>query len=175
MLKEIPFREENIKTFTNDMVRHHVEVRDKRLDAEDIYELYGKNQREDKSNKILVVCNTVREAQKIYSELQEKLENPEELHIMHSRFTKRDRAAKEQEILEFGKTYDENGNVDKNFGIWISTSLVEASLDIDFDYLFTELQELNSLFQRFGRCNRKESRIQRNQIVSYMYRLSKKH
>lgn len=155
LLKEIPFREENIKTFTNDMVRHHVEVRDKRLDAEDIYELYGKNQREDKSNKILVVCNTVREAQKIYSELQEKLENPEELHIMHSRFTKRDRAVKEQEILEFGKTYDENGNVDKKFGIWISTSLVEASLDIDFDYLFTELQELNSLFQRFGRCNRK--------------------
>ena len=32
---------------------------------------------------------------------------------------------------------------------------MEASLDIDFDYLFTELQDLNSLFQRFGRCNRK--------------------
>ncbi len=28
-------------------------------------------------------------------------------------------------------------------------------MDIDFDYLFTELQELNSLFQRLGRCNRK--------------------
>ncbi|MFR8620256.1 MAG: CRISPR-associated helicase/endonuclease Cas3, partial [Romboutsia timonensis] len=38
---------------------------------------------------------------------------------------------------------------------WISTSIVEASLDIDFDYLFTELQDLNSLFQRLGRCNRK--------------------
>ena len=43
-----------------------------------------------------------------------------------SRFTKRDRAVKEQEILEFGKTYDENGNVDKNFGIWISTSLSDS-------------------------------------------------
>ena len=55
----------------------------------------------------------------------------------------------EKEILDFGKT-ECNEDV-----IWISTSLVEASLDIDFDYLFTELQDLNSLFQRFGRCNRK--------------------
>ena len=56
---------------------------------------------------------------------------------------------KEKDILDFGKT-EFDGE-----GIWISTSLVEASLDIDFDYLFTELQDLNSLFQRFGRCNRK--------------------
>ena len=40
-------------------------------------------------------------------------------------------------------------------GIWISTSLVEVSLDIDFDYLFTELLDLNSLLQRMGRLNRK--------------------
>lgn len=33
--------------------------------------------------------------------------------------------------------------------------MVEASLDIDFDYLFTELNNLFSLFQRLGRCNRK--------------------
>lgn len=56
---------------------------------------------------------------------------------------------KKKNILDFGKT-EFDGE-----GIWISTSLVEASLDIDFDYLFTELQDLNSLFQRFGRCNRK--------------------
>ena len=32
---------------------------------------------------------------------------------------------------------------------------MEASLDIDFDYLFTELMDLLSVFQRMGRCNRK--------------------
>ena len=32
------------------------------------------------------------------------------------------------------------------------------SLDIDFDYLFTELSELSGLFQRMGRCNRKEKK-----------------
>ena len=39
--------------------------------------------------------------------------------------------------------------------IWVSTSVVEASLDIDFDILFTELSDLFSLFQRMGRVNRK--------------------
>ena len=39
--------------------------------------------------------------------------------------------------------------------IWISTQIVEASLDIDFDMLFTECASIESLFQRFGRCFRK--------------------
>ena len=77
------------------------------------------------------------------------------VNIFHSRFIKKDRAKLEEEIIKFGKTYDKNGNLDKQSGIWIATSIVEASLDIDFDYLFTELLDLNSLFQRFGRCNRK--------------------
>lgn len=32
--------------------------------------------------------------------------------------------------------------------------MVEASLDIDFDVLFTELSDINGLFQRMGRCYR---------------------
>ena len=39
-------------------------------------------------------------------------------------------------------------------GIWIGTQIVEASLDIDFDVLLTELSDLNGLFQRMGRCYR---------------------
>ena len=73
--------------------------------------------------------------------------------MLHSNFIREDRESKEKDILDFGKT-EFDGE-----GIWISTSLVEASLDIDFDYLFTELQDLNSLFQRFGRCNRKGKKL----------------
>ena len=72
--------------------------------------------------------------------------------MLHSRYIRRDREQLETEIKEFAgsrKVLDEPNN-----GIWVSTSLVEASLDLDFDYLFTELQDLNSLFQRMGRCNR---------------------
>lgn len=153
--KEIPIEEENIGIFTNDMVRHHVKIRNYKMETEEIRELYYKNEKEGKSNKILVVCNSTKNVQAVYEELQRDQELKDKLHILHSRFTKADRAVLEKEILKFGSTYNEQGELDHQSGIWICTSLVEASLDIDFDYLFTELQDLNSLLQRLGRCNRK--------------------
>jgi len=153
--KNIQFKE-NDTGFTNDMKRHNLKVIDERINSEHIYNKYLENKKLNKSNKILVVCNTIKEAQRIYEELKAlDLINNEELNILHSKFIRKDRLEKESQIIEFGKTYDENKNIDKKSGIWISTSIVEASLDIDFDYLFTELQDLNSLFQRLGRCNRK--------------------
>ncbi|MCX7759393.1 MAG: hypothetical protein N2169_07310, partial [bacterium] len=41
--------------------------------------------------------------------------------------------------------------------IWVCTQLVEASLDIDFDYLFTEASTADSLIQRMGRVWRHRS------------------
>ena len=171
------------KKFTNnEKIRHNIVLIDDEIGIEQILWQFRKNRNDNKKfNKILVICNTIKKAQEIYSKLKVKLEdyfrelesdkkktcstseretklkNDEEinkkinkiLHLLHSNFIREDREEKEKEILDFGKT-ECNEDV-----IWISTSLVEASLDIDFDYLFTELQDLNSLFQRFGRCNRK--------------------
>ncbi|QQQ87054.1 CRISPR-associated helicase Cas3' [Peptacetobacter hiranonis] len=154
--KNIEFKY-NPNGFTNDLKRHNLKVIKEEINPEDIYEKYIENKNAGKGNKILVVCNTIKQAQKIYEDLEKILpeEDIKNLNILHSRFIRKDRLEKEECILEFGRTYDENKNIDKKNGIWISTSIVEASLDIDFDYLFTELQDLNSLFQRLGRCNRK--------------------
>lgn len=150
MKKEIPNFSFQKEIFTSeDKIRHHVLSYEKRMGVDEIAELFLKNRELGKSNKILVVCNTIKDAQKLYEYLLEKEELKEALFMLHSRFIKEDRAKKEKEILFFGKTNCIGE------GIWISTQLVEASLDIDFDYLFTELQDLSSLFQRFGRCNRK--------------------
>ena len=161
------------KKFTNnEKIRHNLVLIDDEIGIQEILWKFKDNRDKKKSSKkILVICNTIKKAQEIYSKLKIELEDyfreldkkktcltskredkeeiNEILHLLHSNFIREDRESKEQEILNFGKTefYGE--------GIWISTSLVEASLDIDFDYLFTELQDLNSLFQRFGRCNRK--------------------
>jgi len=151
--KNINFKE-NDRPFTNDIKRHKLKVLNKRLCYEDIRDTYIENKKNGKNNKILVVCNTIKEAQKLYEKLKESI-NDEELHILHSKFIRKERLEKEKEIIEFGKTYGEERILDNQNVIWISTSIVEASLDIDFDYLFTELQDLNSLFQRLGRCNRK--------------------
>lgn len=154
--KNIEFKY-NPNGFTNDLKRHNLKVIEEEINPDDIYEKYIENKNAGKGNKILVVCNAIKQAQKIYEDLEKILpeEDIKNLNILHSRFIRKDRLEKEECILEFGKTYDENKNIDKKNGIWISTSIVEASLDIDFDYLFTELQDLNSLFQRLGRCNRK--------------------
>lgn len=74
------------------------------------------------------------------------------VNLFHSNFTKNDRKTKENAILAASEKTNESMNIPE---IWISTSVVEASLDIDFDILITELSDLFSLFQRFGRVNRK--------------------
>ena len=139
------------KKFTNnEKIRHNIVLIDDEIRIEQILWQFRKNRKENKkSNKILVICNTIKKAQEIYLKLKEEDDLKNKINMLHSNFIREDRENKEKEILDFGKT-EFDGE-----GIWISTSLVEASLDIDFDYLFTELQDLNSLFQRFGRCNRK--------------------
>ena len=139
------------KKFTNnEKIRHNLLLIDDEIGIEQILWQFRENRKEKKlSNKILVICNTIKKAQEIYLKLKEYSDLENKINMLHSNFIREDRESKEKEILDFGRT-DFNGE-----GIWISTSLVEASLDIDFDYLFTELQDLNSLFQRFGRCNRK--------------------
>ena len=155
---------ENQEVFIDDKkARHHIKVCDKKINAEDIVKLYLKNKEACKSNahkgnKILVVCNKIKTAQKIFDDVNELIKakyDEKEIHIFHSRFIKEDREKLEKEIIEFGQTGNKSEDVGEKGGIWITTSVVEASLDIDFDYLVTELQDLCSLLQRMGRCNRK--------------------
>lgn len=159
-IKEILKRDAGItfqeQYFTSDVIRHSVRVTEGAMSVDDILACYQKNNDLCRSNKILVVCNTIRKAQQIYEQIKNADETVK-VHIFHSRFTNGDKKRLEAEIREFGKTYSDTKKqiIDKQTGIWISTSLVEVSLDIDFDYLFTELSELNALFQRMGRCNRK--------------------
>lgn len=119
--------------------RHKVKTIHQELTADDVLKL-------DQNKKTLVVVNTVKKADELYSALKLAGKN---VHLIHSRFIRRDRRQKEKEINDFSKK-DENG-------IWIGTQVVEASLDIDFDLLITELSELSGLFQRMGRCYRKRN------------------
>lgn len=95
--------------------------------------------------KILIIVNTVGKAQELYKGF-EKLGI--EAHLLHSRFIQKHRQSKEAAIKELGKRKC------KETGIWITTQLVEASIDIDFDLLLTELSEATGLFQRMGRVYR---------------------
>lgn len=129
------------KTFTNDKrIRHSIKIISEQINTDYINSLYDKN-------KVLVICNTVKEAQRVYEELKQK-HRITNINLFHSNFIKKDRKDKEDKILELG---DKDS---KDYGVWVTTQVVEASLDIDFDILVTELSDLNGLFQRMGRCYR---------------------
>ena len=120
--------------------RHKIKIEEK-----DILDDTEVITRKSKSKKILIIANTVNKAIEIYLKLKEEKGN--NINLLHSRFIYNDRSMKEEDIKKFS---DQKG---KN-GIWITTQIVEASLDIDFDYLYTEMSTLDSLFQRLGRCYR---------------------
>lgn len=156
-----PFvKEELLKIFGDDVkladfseegiLRHNVKVFDATLNSDDVVDIVSKT-KSDKVKKYLVVCNTVKTANRIYKELSTSNIDAD-INLFHANFIKKDRMKKEKEIIFASKKKLEEMEKPE---IWISTSVVEASLDIDFDILITELADLFSLFQRFGRVNRK--------------------
>lgn len=131
-------------------LKHNVKVQEKALQSDDIIKIFN-DTKCDKVKKYLVVCNSIDIANKMYLKLKNSEINAD-INLFHSNFTKNDRKDKENEILKASEKPNESMNIPE---IWISTSVVEASLDIDFDILITELSDLFSLFQRFGRVNRR--------------------
>ncbi len=110
------------------------------------------------SDNVLVLCNTVEKAIKTYLLLKNEY-NLKRILLLHSRFTYQDRRNKEDLLEKFSKS--------KGF-VLVSTQVAEVSLDMSFDYLFTEVAPIPSLIQRFGRVNRYSNKT--NQInVNILY------
>lgn len=111
--------------------------------------------------KVLVVCNTVEQAQNMYNNLSA----PSKI-LLHGAFNSADRYEKEQTL----------SNDDIN--LLVGTQAIEVSLDIDYDIIYTEIAPLDALIQRFGRVNRKRIKgispciifTERNEKDHYIYK-----
>ena len=121
----------------SDELRHSVVKREEDLLDESTLEHITRFAREGK--RVLVIANTVARAQEIYR----RLTVPSKM-LLHSRYTWMDRRSRENMVVggEFG-------------GVLVSTQVVEVSLDIDFDVLFTDLAPYDVLIQRMGRVFRR--------------------
>ena len=102
----------------------------------------------------IVICNTVARAQEMYQSLRD---NPQrgtctEVLLLHSRFLKEDRKAKEDTIRDRFKRDADPDNV-----ILVATQVIEVGLDITCENLHTELAPASAIFQRAGRCARFEN------------------
>lgn len=111
----------------------------------------------EKGRRILVILNTVNLAQRVFDDLKELTRENKELnkniYLLHSRFTFEDRKNKELKFLEQFK--NPKDPLEKEGKILVATQVVEASLDLDADVLFTEICPLDALVQRMGRVLRR--------------------
>lgn len=95
----------------------------------------------EREKRVLVVVNTVKACQDLAQKL--KTFNPT---CYHSQFILKDRTQIEKQINLF--------NEGKTPHLLIATQVIEVSLDINYDWLFTECAPPDALVQRAGRINR---------------------
>lgn len=99
----------------------------------------------------ILVCNTVDRAVAAAAKLKEMLPADDVL-LFHARFALCDRLAIEERVLEiFGKASRPETRRGK---ILVGTQVLEQSLDIDGDFIATELAPMELMLQRFGRGHR---------------------
>lgn len=99
---------------------------------------------------LCVLMNTVNDAQKVYCEIKESGFDGT-LLLFHARFPTKQRDEIERECIRlFGK--------EKGFrpekAILVATQVVEQSLDVDFDAMFSAIAPIDLLLQRAGRIHR---------------------
>lgn len=93
-----------------------------------------------------VVVNTVKRAQALAELVPENIK----LMILHSSFLATDRAAQEEALQ---KAIGKSGKRPLKM-IVIGTQVLEQSLDIDFDVLYTDIAPMDLILQRAGRLHR---------------------
>lgn len=100
------------------------------------------------NKKVAVIVNDIKTAKAEYEAYMELLGGGNsEINILclHSEFAMIDRQEKERKLT------DKEGNP---YNLVIATQVIEVSLDISFDIMFSECAPIDSLVQRAGRCNR---------------------
>lgn len=97
---------------------------------------------------VAIVCNLVDVAQRLADKLRSITGLP--VDLFHARYCYAHRQRKEKRvIMRFGpKGKRRTGR------ILVATQVVEQSLDVDFDWLVTQLCPVDLLFQRMGRLHR---------------------
>ncbi|MEM2970112.1 MAG: CRISPR-associated helicase Cas3' [Candidatus Bathyarchaeia archaeon] len=98
----------------------------------------------DRAN-VLVVVNTVPKAALVAQKLEELIGN-ENVLLLHARFTNKDRREHERQMHI--KLRENNPHV------LVATQVCGVSLDVSYNYIYTELAPLGDVIQRFGRVNR---------------------
>ena len=112
---------------------------------------------------ICVIINSVKNSQKLFEILKEKVEQSKQdivLNLFHARFPIQRRLEIEGEVIRlYDKRsldfdIDDKNNPRPKRSILVATQVVEQSLDLDFDEMISEIAPIDLLIQRMGRIQR---------------------
>jgi CRISPR-associated endonuclease/helicase Cas3 len=163
--KRIEFKQEQIINIyekdekLKEFAKHRVEViTDKYQDGQlsfsnPVINKIIEKAKENGGSRVLVVFNTVKQSQKVFDDLTRMATSEIEIRLLHSRYTQNHRRLKEDDLSAFIGNNNASRK-EKRAKILVATQVVEASLDLDADFLFTELSPWDSLIQRMGRVLR---------------------
>jgi CRISPR-associated endonuclease/helicase Cas3 len=104
-----------------------------------------------------VICNRVARAQELYKKIKTaELMPAEDLILFHARFPFSWREEIETKVLgKFGKDKKGGKNPARpKKSIVVATQVIEQSLDLDFDYMVSDLAPIDLIIQRAGRLHR---------------------
>ncbi|QUI23976.1 CRISPR-associated helicase Cas3' [Vallitalea pronyensis] len=93
----------------------------------------------DAGKKVALIINDVETVKEQYNKYKDKYRTM----CLHSQFTMKDRTEKENILLS-----------QNDIQLVIGTQVLEVSLDVSFEIMFSECAAIDSLIQRAGRCNR---------------------
>lgn len=103
-----------------------------------------------------IIVNTVSRAQALATQCSERF-GSDKVELHHSQFIAPDRIKKEERLREkLGPPSQDNKR--PHTLIVVGTQVLEQSLDIDFDVLFTDICPMDLLIQRMGRLHRHSGR-----------------
>lgn len=103
-----------------------------------------------------IVMDTVKAAQDMVEMVKSEADSREidvKVMLLHSRYCKQDRQRLEDELITM---LGPNGDRPERL-IVVATQVIEQSLDIDFDVMWSQVAPIDSLLQRAGRLHRRSS------------------
>lgn len=111
--------------------------------------------------RIGVIRNTVDSAIETYDALQDLADVP--VILIHSRFTVADRTRIENNVMD---SCGKDAHIETGL-IVVGTQVIEQSMDISFDRLFSDLSPMDSVIQRMGRMQRFGARGLNPEVVIF--------
>ena len=171
--KNIDVSSYSSKVKNYNLKRHVIEVKEFSGEGDDYVIRYTKDNNKSKievninlllnlieyfrNKNLFIVFNNVSKAIKAYEELLNNYKDAN-IFLLHSRLIekeKNDRISKIKSLLNNEKI--ENLDPGKPI-IVVSTQIIEASVDLDFDAMITEISPIDSQIQRWGRIHRNRER-----------------